>query len=215
MKNVSVNWVVSTLVLLVCSFQSLAAPCTATGSLSGFVFNDYNGDTNRGGVNIETGVADITVSVFSDDGTFNSCETTADGAFAIAPPSGGFPVRMEVTIPADKDYLFSGASGATRIQFFSAANSTIDIGLLNPKEYCDSDPMVATSCYINGNPELDEGNPNTASVADVLVGLVDGLGRACVQNILKNLFRLLPITLKREQDRNLLPHKREFLSRIH
>ena len=158
-----------TLVLCVSVFNVQAAPCAVGGSLAGFIFNDYNGDTNRGIVNIETGVSDITVSVFSDDGSSNSCESLIDGAFSINPPSGGFPVRLEVTIPNYKDYLFSGVSGPTRVQFFSAADAAIDIGLLNPKEYCDSDPLLATSCFINGNTELDDGNAGTASVMDVLV----------------------------------------------
>ena len=156
--------------LCLSSTSLLAAPCGGVGNLSGVVFNDFNGDTVQGGVNIETGVADITVTVYSDDGSINSCETLSDGTFALDAPAGGFPVRLEVSIGADKDYLFSGASGPSRVQFFSAPTAGIAAGLLNPKEYCDSNPMVATSCFVNGNPELDEGDPGTASVADVIVG---------------------------------------------
>ena len=156
--------------LCLSSTTLLAAPCGGVGNLSGVVFNDFNGDTVQGGVNIETGVADITVTVYSDDGSINSCETLSDGTFALDAPAGGFPVRLEVSIGTDKDYLFSGASGPSRVQFFSAPTAGIAAGLLNPKEYCDSNPMVATSCFVNGNPELDEGDPGTASVADVIVG---------------------------------------------
>ncbi|MEM9556053.1 MAG: IPTL-CTERM sorting domain-containing protein [Acidobacteriota bacterium] len=156
------------LALLVAS-PLAAAPC-AGSELLGSVFHDFDADGARSTGNAETGVPGAIVTAFSDDGTSAFCETLADGSFGLDAPSGGYPVRVEVTLPPGGIYdaLEPGAAGPTTVVFATAPTSGLDIGLNVPVDYCQANPDVLTTCFLHGDP-LTPGS--SAADGDVVVSV--------------------------------------------
>ena len=80
-----------------------AAAAGCTGSvINGTAFRDYNANGARD--SREPGIGGIVVTVTGAGGASTSCTTAADGSYGIDPPvgsAGGFPVRLEFTLPAD------------------------------------------------------------------------------------------------------------------
>ncbi|MCB0329969.1 MAG: hypothetical protein KDD70_09905, partial [Bdellovibrionales bacterium] len=142
-----------------------AQSCSAN-QLGGVVFRDYNADGARG--TYEPGQSGIVVTVFSSDGaTLASGTTGSDGTFVLSNVPDGSDVRVEFSqIP---DYLFPGPDGSsngTTTQFVTQnSNCTVNLGLSAPAEYCQSDPLLITPCYVNGDPLL----AGTAASADSFV----------------------------------------------
>lgn len=139
-----------------------AAPC-AGSELQGSVFHDFNADGVRSAGNVETGIFGATITAFSNDGSSTFCETLADGSFGIDAPSGGFPVRVEVTLPAGGgfDALEPGAAGLTTTFFASGATSGLDVGFNVPIDYCQANPDVIGTCFLHGDPLFAGSNANT------------------------------------------------------
>ena len=138
---------------LVLAPAASAAPCTGT-EVQGSVFHDFDADGVRSAVNTETGVPGAVVTAYSGDGSVVSCETLADGAFGFDAPSGGFPVRVEVTLPAGGIYeaLEPGASGNTSVFFVDAASTGWDVGFNVPTDFCQDNPDVMATCFLQGDP---------------------------------------------------------------
>lgn len=138
----------------------------AAGTLSGKVFSDYDSD----GVpdTTEPGVGQVTVSVYPTTGS-SSCSTTTTnltGAWSIntatcvlpsntALPAG--PYRVEFTLPSSLSYYYpsarstdsvnggtSGNSGST-VQFVpDGTTSEINLALIAPADYSQSNPRLVT-----------------------------------------------------------------------
>lgn len=146
-----------------------AAPC-AGGDLQGVVFHDYDADAVRGSGNVEAGIGGAVVGVFSADGSSFSCETLADGSYGIDAPSGGFPLRVEVTLPGGVAYagLRPGKAGTTTAFFVAAPASGVDVGLNVPTDFCQDNPEVVTSRFLQGDP-LAPGS--VAGADDAIVSL--------------------------------------------
>ena len=144
------------LVLYFACFQApqvWAAPC-AGSDLQGTVFHDFNADGLFSSGNAETGITGAILTAISDDGSSTTCETLADGGYGIDAPSGGFPVRVEVTLPSGFpwDALEPGAAGLTSVFFANAAASGLDVGFNVPADYCQANPDVMAACFLQGNP---------------------------------------------------------------
>lgn len=131
-----------------------AAPCSGT-QLQGVVYHDYDADGARSNGNVEGGIAGAVVSVFAADGSTASCESLADGSYGINAPSGGFPVRVEVGVPAAFGSFFPAAAGRTNVFFASAAASGLDVGFNVPEDFCQSNPEVVTALFLHGDPLFD------------------------------------------------------------
>lgn len=130
-----------------------AAPC-AGSQMNGSVFHDYDANGARSVGNVENGIAGAVVTAFSNDGSSASCETLASGSFGLDAPSGGFPVRVEVTLPAGPAFahLKPGAAGLTNTFFVTGPTSGLDVGFNVPLDYCQANPDVMTTCFRHGNP---------------------------------------------------------------
>lgn len=143
--------------------QIVAAP--AANTIDGTVFRDYN----ENGTNdaLEPGVGGINVTAYDANGNaLDGTATISDGSYILNVPDGT-DVRLEFTgLPS---YLQPGPAGSdsgTTVLFVQASASGADVGLANPGEYCDSDPTLVTSCFVQGDQLT---GPNSSD--DVLVGV--------------------------------------------
>lgn len=154
--------------VLTASFAN-ASGCTATASyqapqacqpvlcqtdgLGGRVFNDYNADgvLDPGETN---GVAGLSITIFPCTGPPLTTTSDAFGNWQIT-SALTYPVRVEFTnIPAT--YLGSstlqGRNSRTTVQFVEASRCDINLGVNDPLDYCQTNPLVVTPCYVNGDP---------------------------------------------------------------
>ena len=147
----------------------LEAQCVV-GNTGGVVWRDANGNGIKEGVE-SFGVSGVTVKLFNSTGALISTQTTdASGQYTfgtLSPaPSTTAPYRVEFSnIPAPYKPTFKGSNGQTDVQFVTAANCSIYFGVNNPADYCQPNPLVALTCFSNGDP-LTGG---TAADKDALV----------------------------------------------
>lgn len=134
-----------------------ACPPTAcaTGQLGGTIFNDFDAD----GIKAKgetTGLVGITVKAFDCNGVLVAT-TTSDiyGEYSFKTlTAANYPLRVEFsTLPAVYGQgTNNGRNGRTTVQFVSAPNCNVDLGVLNPTDFCQNNPSVFVPCYVSGNP---------------------------------------------------------------
>ncbi|WP_460950635.1 SdrD B-like domain-containing protein, partial [Spirosoma daeguense] len=132
----------------------LPLTCTPGTDLSGIAFNDFNADGIHN-ASETAGVPGITVIAFDCAGTTFSTVTNANGQYKLTIPLANYPVRVEFSnLPAG--YTAQGTpnnvDGRTTVQFVNAPDCSIDLGMLNPANYCQANPKVFVPRYVNGNP---------------------------------------------------------------
>ncbi|MGH9842240.1 MAG: SdrD B-like domain-containing protein, partial [Blastocatellia bacterium] len=165
-------------VLIAASAALIGAPrawrwygSAASGTITGVVFQDYNANgardvgttiTNNGqgtiGLASDRGIQGVTVTAYDGSGAVTGSATT-DGAGAYTlTATGTGPYRIEFSnLPAGfqpgphlTSSVISGAG--TSVQFVADGNtSNVNLSLVIPLEYCQSNPTLATSCYVFGN----------------------------------------------------------------
>jgi hypothetical protein len=140
---------------------SLAGP----GEIQGTVFRDYDADGTIDGT--EPGVAGITVTAYDGAGTaVATTATNANGDYTLGGLTDTQEYRIEFTgLPG---YLLSGPTGAdsiTTAAFVTSPSTNAHLAVNNPGHYCQSNPELATTCFINGDPLLG----GTAASGDVFV----------------------------------------------
>ncbi len=159
--------------------QEPLLPLLLANSITGTVFRDFDSDGVRD--TLEPGVEGITVIAYLIDGSTLSDTTDADGLYAISSIPIGEEVRLEIddfSLPSFLQPGPSGADSATTVSFPSENDTNVDIGLVNPAQYCQTNPKITTPCYVNGDPQTSAGTGgNDASQQDVLVSFnYDGTG---------------------------------------
>ena len=131
----------------------------AAGNLGGTVFNDYNANGTKD-TGETFGTAGVTVTVIDCNGTVLTTTSDINGVWSLT-AAISYPVRVEFsTLP---DFVGvggtpNGTDGRTTTQFVSAASCSVDLGVLNQTDYCQSNPDIFVPCYVNGNP-LPVGSP--------------------------------------------------------
>jgi protocatechuate 3,4-dioxygenase beta subunit len=143
----------------------------ASGTISGVVFEDFNGnglrDTtttiNNNGFGtvsaaVDRGVGNVTVTVFDSTGTVRGTTATAaaNGSYSIDTTGSTGPYRVEFTnLPAGyhPSRFAAGPTGnGTTVQFVPDGNSpNINLGILDPANFCQNNPSFAISCFVFGN----------------------------------------------------------------
>ncbi|MBL7815793.1 MAG: hypothetical protein JNL70_12335 [Saprospiraceae bacterium] len=129
---------------------------TGANQSGGTVFSDYNADgiKSSGETN---GLAGVTVKAFDCNGSqVGGTQTTdATGKYAFSGlTAGNYPIRVEFSgLPT----LYgqgtpNGTNGRTTTQFVSAANCSVDLGVLDPNDYCQTNPKVFVPCFASGDP---------------------------------------------------------------
>lgn len=142
------------------------AQSCASNQLGGLVFRDYDADGAHD--SIEPGISGVTVTVFDSAGsTIASGASGTDGTYVLSGVPDGEEYRVEFSdFPT---YLKPGAVGtdsATSVIFLTNSSTcSVNMALNNPAEYCETNPYVATPCYVNGDPALS----GTAATQEALV----------------------------------------------
>ena len=158
---------------------------SAAGTLSGTVFQDYNGngifDTAGSAAlpAIDAGIQGVTVTVYAASGASKTVNTSAiTGAWSIntaaAPALPVGPYRVEFTnLPANfqpsarsTDSVLGGTitteSGST-VQFVNDGNtSNINLAINIPEDFCQNNPEIASCNYSAGDQTVTPSSINTA-----------------------------------------------------
>jgi SdrD B-like domain len=176
--------VLSLLILLVFIIGNIPTLyVSATGTLSGTVFQDYNGNgvlDTAGSVAlpaIDVGVQDVTVTVYAASGASKTVNTLASGAWSIntatAPALPAGPYRVEFTnLPANfqpsarsTDSVLGGATtdAGSTVQFVNdGTTSNINLAINLPEDFCQNNPEIASCNYSAGNQTVAPSSTNTA-----------------------------------------------------
>lgn len=154
----------------------------AAGTITGRAFQDFNASgvfDNTGGTAanptaIDVGVLGITVTVYDSAGVQRGSTTTlADGTYSLAATGTG-PYRVEFTnLPTgftpsfrSNDSVLAGTAtnAGSTVHFVNDGNtSNVNLAVNRSEEYCQNNPKVAISCFVQG--AQNGGNANL----DVLV----------------------------------------------
>lgn len=139
--------------------------CTA-GELGGTAFLDFNGDgVRQAGETL--GGAGVTIKAYNSSNTLVASATSnSEGLYEFSAANGNaiaaasYPLRLEFTnLPASglQTTTPMGANNGSSVQFVSAAQCNVDVGVLDQSGYCQNNPLMVLPCYVNGNP-LPAGN---------------------------------------------------------
>ena len=156
------------------SSYTAPAPCPITsctaGMLGGIVFEDFNADgIKQAGEYV--GIAGVTVTVFNNAGVaLAPVITNSSGRYVISVLASAYPIRVEFSgIPAIYGGGYStinGTDGRTSVQFIAAADCNVDLGVNDPATFCQSNPIIITPIYKNGDPLLS----GTSKTSNALLG---------------------------------------------
>ncbi len=141
------------------SGNCLLAACQ-TGNTGGTVWRDYNNDGIKGATET-TGLGGVTVKAYNCNDVLVATTTTDYlGQYTLGTlsptPSSTNKYRIEFSnLPSPFSPTFNGTNGRTDVQFITAASCTISLGVNNPADYCQTNPKLATPCYINGDIGTD------------------------------------------------------------
>jgi uncharacterized repeat protein (TIGR01451 family) len=139
---------------------ALAATTTCNvgnNDLGGTIFRDFNAngrqDSGEPGFGSEPGP--IIVTAYDDVGNVLVQTPVPDDGGYLLPGifSANSHIRLEFSnLP---DWLQSGPAGSnsgTTVQFHSTANCTADLAVNNPTHFCETNPLISSSCFLNGDP---------------------------------------------------------------
>ena len=164
--------IIQIFILLILSLLSTPAvsqtltPCTL-GSTGGIVWRDFNNNGVKDATE-SVGVGGLTVKAFDCNGTLVATTTTdVQGQYTfgvLSPaPSATNKLRIEFSnLPAPYKPTFNGTNGRTDVQIISGVSCSINYGVNDPHDYCQTTPNLLTSCYVNGNQIT--GSNNTGAV---------------------------------------------------
>ncbi|NOT58821.1 MAG: hypothetical protein HOP19_01215, partial [Acidobacteria bacterium] len=181
--------------LLTAATVRLAPGAALAGTISGTVYRDQNANGLQDAAQVgpparvaETGVAGVTVTAYaaapnSPGVAAGTATTAANGTYTITTSDAGTgPYRVEFTnLPAS---LLSGPAGTgsgTTVQFVNSTAqpaTNVSLGINDPLDYCQVNPLLATPCYVSGNP-LGNGS---AATGDVWVSFPYNAGTTQVSN---------------------------------
>jgi trimeric autotransporter adhesin len=138
----------------------------ASGQTGGTVFMDY--DANGIKASGETvGLDGVTVKAFDCNGNLVATSTTdVFGKYAFTGLTAtNYPIRVEFSgLPSYAvQGTVNGTDGRTTVQFVNAPDCTVDLGILDPTDYCQRNPKLIVPCFLNGNP-ADGGSANDAAL---------------------------------------------------
>ncbi|MBB4664233.1 SdrD B-like domain-containing protein [Conexibacter arvalis] len=163
-----------TLVPLAAAAAVLVLPGVAgAATVSGTAFEDFNDNGVRDSAPVfDAGVGGIAVTAYGPGGAVLASSTTAaDGSYSLNVPDPAARVRLEFTgLPAGYQPARHGARSGTTVQFvdLSGGDATgIDVGVLQPANFCQDNPQLAVACMQFGARDGDHaGDTALRLVAD-------------------------------------------------
>ena len=144
--------------------QVAHADASATGQITGAVFNDYNDDGYRNLIStinfpaVDVGVPGIAVTAYN--GANVAVATTATDANGIYTLTTGLatsvPLRVEFTGYKTQGYEsgMHGPNNNSSVRFVITSDTTIsnvDFGIYKAREYCQNNPRVAITRFVFDN----------------------------------------------------------------
>jgi len=152
------------------SFVEPGATCIglASDAIGGTVWEDFNFDGDKSSETTIYGVSGIEVTIYNAANTAVSTKLTdVDGNYLFSNLTEA-TYRVEFAIPAGMESYtkgtVAGTNSGTTVQFVAPGNCA-DLGVANPGQYCDDNPLLITPCFISGEPSAG-GN---SAIGDVLV----------------------------------------------
>jgi hypothetical protein len=132
--------------------------CSIGGNdLGGTIFRDYNADGRQD--SDEPGfVGDpgpIIVTAYDDAGNVVDQTLVQDDGSYVLPGIFGANshIRLEFSdLPAWLQSSAAGSNSGTTVQFHSAASCSADLAVNNPAHFCETNPGLSSSCFLNGDP---------------------------------------------------------------
>ncbi len=122
----------------------------AATPISGRVFRDFNYDglLTVSGVVTDTGVSGVLVTAYNTSGAVGSATTDASGNYTIS-SSGDGPYRVEFSNLPDS---YEPTTANTRFIATAADAVNVNLGVNQPCDYCQDNPLVAQPMWMNGDP---------------------------------------------------------------
>jgi uncharacterized repeat protein (TIGR01451 family) len=145
-------------------YLNLQICATGNNDLGGTVFRDFNANGVK--ESTDTRIAGVLVRAYDVNNTLVATTTVrADGSYLFPGLLGTTsPVRIEFSnLPAGYEPSSSATTGATQrgtaTQFYSAPFCAANFAANLPASYCQDNPLLCTSLFINGDP-LQNGSAN-------------------------------------------------------
>ena len=173
--GLSVNAYFSTTTTCTTTSSTFSAPAACLPTVcsgdqtGGTVFSDYNADGIKG-AGETNGLAGITAKAFDCNGNQVGGTQTTDtyGKYTFTGlNAANYPIRVEFSgLPSVYgNGTPNGTNGRTTTQFVASASCHINLGVLDPNDYCQTNPQVFLPCFVNGDPLVS----GTAASADATV----------------------------------------------
>jgi hypothetical protein len=139
----------------------------ASGQTGGTVFNDYNADGIKQ-AGETSGLLGVTVKAYDCNGNLLATTTTDSYGKYTFSSITTYPIRVEFS---GLSTLYgqgtpNGTNGRTTTQFVSTASCTVDLGVLNAQDFCQTNPLLYVPCYLNG-ASADAGSVNEPAIVGV------------------------------------------------
>lgn len=143
---------------------------SASNGVLGTVFRDFNSDGIIN-ANENVGFANIKVRLYNNNGILvDSAITNSDGQYAFPSLSASMgKVKIEFdksTFPPNTQETFSGTNNGTDVQFVTAPNCSMNLGLKEIGDYCGTEPKIVTPIFIDG-----ASSTNTTGLNEALYSL--------------------------------------------
>lgn len=144
-------------------FAATTSCVDATDDLGGTVWRDYDSDgfQDAGESAFDGRHGPMIVSAYDNAGFVISSTVSITGTYTfddIFMGRTGDDANIRLEFSGLPNWVQSGVQGAnngTTVQFYDAATCTANLAVHNPADYCDTSPLLATSCYIlGGNDDL-------------------------------------------------------------
>lgn len=148
----------------------------AAGTITGTVYSDFNQNGTRNttavapNYAVDAGIGSVTVTAYDSAGVNRGSTTTCVsagvpsafctasnvGAYSLS-ASGTGPYRVEFTnLPAGYQPGAFGTNNGTTVRFVNdGATANVDLGIVEPAEYCQNVPTLAINSYSIGSSGSD------------------------------------------------------------
>jgi len=141
---------------------------TDPDDLGGTIWRDYNSDGIQDAN--ELGFDGVTVTAYDNDGNGVTTTVNTDGTYNFSDIfATETHIRLEFSgLPDWMESSVHGTNSDTTVQIHTTATCDADLAVQNPSDYCESNPQMLTSCYIQG------GTSTASSFASVVRWDKDG-----------------------------------------
>ena len=166
---------------------NVPASCAITAcngsNLGGIVFKDFN-DNGIKEAGETAGVSSVLVKGIACDGTVYTGTTDGYGYYSLPVPANKYPVRVEFTsVPSVYKLGINGANSRTSVQFVGAPSCNVNLGVINPIDYCsDNNLRLFVPCFVYGDPLPTTGatsadlSGNADAFVSIPYGVTAGIG---------------------------------------